>query len=86
MTPQTGMHRHITIAVKRDGLVHRMLTRPTLAVVSRERAEQSRLVYGPVLDESGQIVPDRYRLSPLGLLHGLIGLTLCVDCEGKGSG
>ena len=66
----TAGHRHRIVRVKRNGLVHRVLTRPTLAVVGTERAERSRMVFGP----TGH--PERWRLSPLGALHAFTGLTL----------
>lgn len=67
----TRGHRHRTVTVRYKGLLHRVLTM-TLFTVGTEQAEKSRLVYGQTDS------PDRWRLSPLGLLHGLTGLTLDV--------
>lgn len=66
----TAGHRHRVVAVRRHSLIHRALTRPTLAVVGTRRADRSRFVYAATAR------PDRWRLSPLGLLHPLTGLTL----------
>jgi hypothetical protein len=67
----TAGHTHRIVKVRRGGLAHRLLTRRTLWVSGNlERVDRSRFVYGPTDD------PDRWRLSPLGLLHGLTGLTL----------
>jgi hypothetical protein len=60
--------------VRRDGLVYNALRKPTLAHTSSlPYAERSRLVWSPDSKRGG------YRLSLLGLLHGLVGLTLEVD-------
>lgn len=69
----TAGHRHRVVHVKRDGLVRWLLQRPTLAVVGTAKADRSRLAWGPTDD------PNRWRLSPLGLLHGLTGLTIEHD-------
>ncbi|WP_418059941.1 hypothetical protein [Pimelobacter simplex] len=66
----TDGHRHHIVRVQHGGFIHRALTRPTLAVVGVERADRSRFAYGPTSN------PERWRLSPLGFLHGLTGLTL----------
>lgn len=67
----TAGHRHRIVRLKRDGLLWRALTRPTLHVTDARRAQRSRFVYGKVSTEL-----NTYRLSPLGVLHGLIGLSL----------
>lgn len=68
-------HNHRTITVRRDGIVHRVLHRTTLSRTIRlDRAEASRFVYAPTVD-------GHYRLSLLGFLHGLCGLTLDVRDE-----
>lgn len=70
----TSGHRHRTWTVKQDGVVHRALTVPTIWRTRRVAwARRSRLVFSPVDTFED---PEVYRLSPLGLLHGLAGLTL----------
>lgn len=73
-------HRHRTVKVRRGGRVHRWLTEPTLGYACERQAEASRYIWGPVSDSLG-VIPGLYRLSPLGLLHGLVGLTLWVQPE-----
>lgn len=53
-------------------MLERALRGPTLHTTTAAKAEQSRFVYGSTDD------PDRWRLTPLGLLHALTGLTLEV--------
>lgn len=66
-------HRAILLRVKSGGWVQRALQGPTLHRTSdREYVDRTRLIYGPTDD------PDVWRLSPLGLLHTLVGLTLDV--------
>lgn len=68
----TAGHRHRYLHVAPDGLVYRFLRGTTIARTRDwQRAERSRFVYGP--DGHGG-----YRLSLLGFLHGLCGLTLAV--------
>ena len=69
----TEGHKHRTIRVRNNGLLRKALTRPTLAYTDTATAERSRFAWGPTR------CPDVWRLSPLGLLHGLTGLTLWVD-------
>lgn len=72
----TDNHKHRTIKVKRGGLVERLLRKPTLLTSSNfERVDRSRMVWGPVYPELGMHSP-AWRLTPLGLLHGVFGLTL----------
>lgn len=73
----TAGHRHRTVRVKRDGWLDRALRIPTLwHSTNYDWIDRSRLVFGPC-DDVGYC----WRLSPLGLLHGLIGLTLEVRDE-----
>lgn len=73
----TDGHKHRTLNVKPNGVVRRILTRPTLHLSDDiERVDRSRFVYGPVEGE-----PGLYRLSPLGVLHGLFGVTLALRME-----
>lgn len=70
----TSGHKHRLLKVKRGGRLRRWLTKPTLLVSRNEEwVDRSRLVFGPVEGEEGA-----WRISPLGLLHGLTGLTLNV--------
>jgi hypothetical protein len=71
----TSGHTHRK--VKAGRLVIWLFTRPTLLVVGTEYADKSRMVFGPTKR------PDRWRLSPLGLLHGWTGLTLIVKEDNK---
>lgn len=73
----TTGHTHRVIHCKRGGLVHRLLTGPTIAVTNTERATHSPLVWGPIGNPRDSEA-ERWRLSPLGLLHALTGLTLEV--------
>lgn len=87
MTPRTKFHRHWSIRARRDGLVHILLTRPSLAV-SRGyvRPRGRRLVWTRrLVAADGVLVPSeppRYRLTPIAVLHALFGLTL--DLREKG--
>lgn len=75
----TAGHKHRVVRVKRGSRLHRVLTRPTLRVATTDRADRSRFVYGPVAGQHG--VPFLWRLSPLGVLHAMFGLTLDVRDE-----
>lgn len=75
MTPG---HKHRNVKVRADGWILYLLRRPTLLVVGAERAGKSRLVYGPTKR------PDRWRLTPLGLLHRWTGLTLITKEDENG--
>lgn len=68
----TAGHKHRHLHVGRDSWVISLLTRPTLLVVGTQYAGKSRMVFGPTKR------PDRWRLSPLGLLHAWTGLTLKI--------
>jgi hypothetical protein len=61
------------IKVKDGGLVHRALTEPTLSEVDPYFAEQSRFTYRPC---EGKGHEHCARLTPLGVLNGLVGLEL----------
>lgn len=68
----TTGHKHRTIKVTRNSLLYRVLSKPTLLHdTDLDRLDASRFVFGPCPKHD-----DCYRLSPLGLLHGLTGLTL----------
>ena len=71
----TAGHKHRTVHVRRNGLAQRVLQGTTLwRTDDLSAAERSRLIYSP--DSRGG-----YRLSLLGFLHGLTGLTIDVDDE-----
>lgn len=74
----TSGHEHRKVEVAADGWIVYLLTRPTLLVVGTKYADKSRMVFGPT-DK-----PDRWRLSPLGLLHGWTGLTLTTKEDKNG--
>lgn len=80
----TAGHKHRHLLVKRNGLVRRVLTATVLTTTDTEWVDRSRLVFGPVEDTRREPRPPRpetYRLSLLGLLHGLFGLTLVIKPE-----
>ena len=64
------------IKVKEGGFIHRVLTEPTLSEVDPYFAEQSRFTYRPC-EEKGH--DHCARLTPLGVLNGLVGLELEVS-------
>lgn len=64
------------IKVKEGGLVYRALTEPTLSEVDPYFAEQSRFTYRPCENKGHD---NCARLTPLGVLNGLIGLELQVS-------
>lgn len=64
-------HKHRIVTVRRDGRLHRALTGVTVRrTTDRAHAERSRFVYAET--------PGGYRMSLLGFLHGLCGLTIAV--------
>lgn len=65
---------HLAVEVHKGSLLDRALRGPTLATTTdRGRAERSRLTWGA--DQ-----PDGpYRLRPLGVLNGLLGLVVWVE-------
>lgn len=71
-------HRYLRLKGRRGRLVRKVLRVPVLINYSRESALRSRFAYEEVeYAPSGLDIPAyEYRLSLLGLLHGLIGLTL----------
>ena len=74
----TSGHRHYHVRVTANGWIVYLLTRPTLLVVGTKYADKSRMVFGPTKR------PDRWRLSPLGLLHAWTGLTLITKEDKNG--
>lgn len=79
----TAGHKHREVHVKRDGLAHRWLTVPSLVVTRNlDWVDRSRLVFGPMRCPGGCHESGVYwRLSPLGVLHGLTGLTLVPETK-----
>lgn len=63
-------HRHWGIKVKRNGTIHYWLTRTLVRSANRNYVERSRLVWGATNS------PSIFKLTPLGILHGLTGFTL----------
>lgn len=94
----TTGHRHRTIKLPSDSRRLRLLRKPIQATTDRERVEKSRWVWGveksphecetpkaAVYTLGGWCVPTaslRYILTPLGILHTLIGLTVDVQNPG----
>ncbi len=71
----TTGHKHHIIHIKHNGLLYRILTEPTLNTTTHEKAGKSRFAYGPTTN------PDVWKLSPLGFLHTLTGLTVVATTE-----
>lgn len=64
-------HRHRVVRLQRDGRLLRALEVTVHTTDDRQRAERSRFTYRP---GAGL----RYRMTLLGFLHGLTGLTIDV--------
>lgn len=90
MTPG---HKHRTVKVARDGLIHRALTYPLVTSTDLRRVTESPYPWGP-LPKREPISrgpgkkpypvppqPDRYYLSGLSILHRWTGLTIWVPDE-----
>lgn len=67
----TTGHQHRRVKVRRDGLVHRTLTRPLWHCMDVPRVDRSPYPYGPC-DEHRAC----WYLSALSVLHRWTGLTL----------
>lgn len=74
-------HKHRYLRVRRDGRVHRTLKMTVHTTCDREQAESSRYAYRLVeyTPPGWDFVAYEYVLSLLGLLHGLVGLTVVFD-------
>lgn len=75
-----------TIRTRDGSRLHRALTVTLAETVDRQRAEASRLCWGQhvaLLSDPGTFTEPLpihvYRLTPLGILHALTGVTLQVD-------
>ena len=75
----TTGHKHRTVKVRRASLVYRALTIEILHTSDLAWVDRSRMVFGPCALTRG--VHTCYVLRPLGILHGLTGLTLEVHDE-----
>lgn len=86
----TAGHKHRMITVKREGIVHRALTKPLYKTRNLKRVEPSPYPYG-VLIEGERIADGRlpeqpdprevYYLSALSVLHRWFGLTLWMSTD-----
>lgn len=80
----TAGHRHRTVRVRHGSRIEHLLRTPLVVHRNREAAEQSRWAWGEriVPARQGDLGGTEYVLTPLGILHTLIGLSLCVyDAE-----
>ncbi len=77
----TSGHTHRVIRAREGSLVERLLCGPVIArSTDLARVERSRWVWLPEVQArtSRTPQPDVYVLRPLGVLHGLFGLTLDI--------
>lgn len=79
----TAGHRHRVLHLKPHGVLLYLLQTPLTRSADYERVRQSRFTWGPEGAEryagDGPVrVAQVWRLTPLGVLHGLIGLTVCT--------
>lgn len=75
----TTGHKHRTVKVKQGSLLHRVLTVEILHTSDLAWVDRSRFVFGPC--DASRGVHLCWVLRPLGVLHGLTGLTLRVSGE-----
>lgn len=71
----TTGHKHRHLKVKKNGRLHRVLTKPLLMSTDLKHVEASAYPYGPVFPQMGMQCPVWY-LSALSILHRWTGLTL----------
>lgn len=74
------MPRMRIVHVKEGGPVYRVLRATLTTTTDRRRAQRSRFMWGL---ESANGEPF-YRLTPLGVLHAVTGLTLCTSPKNDG--
>lgn len=74
-------HKHRYVKVREDGLALRLLRAVVYTTCDREQAEKSKFAYSlrTYEPEGWDFVAFEYVLTLLGLLHGLVGLTVEYD-------